>query len=440
VFPTGNARVQRKIGRLSFRNARVNARAIAVSVFSPFLGLVLALLHPRHPAAKNLVWIFTIFYGTVFYIASGSGSDSVRYAETLSYMHNTGFELGDLVWDSPFYAGSYRDFYQPLVTFLVSRITDETWLLFGVFGILLGYVYSRNVWFLIEKLPSQPGLTIWGLIVAFAFVMNIGFSLNGVRMWTALHVFIFGVLFFADTGQRKYVLIALLSPLIHFSFMIPCVVLIAFLILKLFGTRIYGFGTLVYIFFVASFFIAAIEVELIRNAAQYLPFNTGDYAVRSYISRADPDGLTGSSEGQKAWFLVLNSTLVSVFIFLAATWLFLRKAHEGSNAVVFVFLFGMLSYGFVNLVAYIPSGARFFRVGEMLILAAVVLFLADQARATTRDFRLVAAALPLLGIHVALGSRFLLEFASVWLIAGNFFIAPFVDADVGLYEFIKSLL
>jgi hypothetical protein len=129
-----------------------------------------------------------------------------------------------------------------------------------------------------------------------------------------------------------------------------------------------------------------------------------------------------------------------VFIFLAATWLFLRKAHEGSNAVVFVFLFGMLSYGFVNLVAYIPSGARFFRVGEMLILAAVVLFLADQARATTRDFRLVAAALPLLGIHVALGSRFLLEFASVWLIAGNFFIAPFVDADVGLYEFIKSLL
>ena len=427
-FAAWSASTRRKTSGSGRRNAEI----VLLATLSPFLGLVLGLFHPRDSAAKNLVWVFTVFYGTVLYIASWSTMDSVRYAEQLRFMHNTDFVFGDLVGSFFVDRGSYQDLYQPLVTFLVSRVTDETWLLFGAFGILLGYVYSRNVWFLIEKLPRRPGFAIWVLVLAFAFAVGIGVSLNGVRMWTALHVFIFGVLYFSDTNKPKYLLIALLSPLIHFSFVMPCGLLVAFLFLKRFGLAIY-------VFFVASFFIAAIDVAVVRSAAEYLPLTMGERATSAYIDQADDYGMASGADGQTAWFLVLNSTLVSLFVFLAATWLFYRKAHKGTGPTGFLLLFGMLVYGSINLVTYIPSAGRFFNIGEMLMIAALVLFLAGQPRVKKLDFLLANAALPLLGIDIALGVRFFFEFASVWLMAGNFFIAPFVSADVGLYEFIKSL-
>ena len=410
---------------------RRHTRSILLALLSPFLAVVLALRHPRDPSAKNLVWIFTIFYGAVFYIAAGSGDDSVRYAAKLALMHDTDFGLADLV--SNFYTDrdAYQDLYQPVVTFLVSRITGNSWLLFGTFGVLLGYVYSRNVWFLIDRVPKRPGVTVWFLVIAFAFAVGIGVSLNGVRMWTALHVFIFGILYFAERKELKFLLIALLSPLIHFSFLIPSALLLAFLFAKRFGPAIYAF-------FVASFFVAALDVTLIRGAMEYLPQTMSERAIRGYVDRAD---MVVMGDGvMRPWFLVLNSSLVTAFLFLAATWLFLRRAHERDDVIKFLFLFGMLIYGGVNLVAHIPSAGRFFSIGEMLIIGALVLFLADQARARKLDFQIAGALLPLLAIHAALGIRFFLEYASVWLIVGNFFLAPFVGATEGLYEFVKKVV
>jgi hypothetical protein len=99
----------------------------------------------------------------------------------------------------------------------------------------------------------------------------------------------------------------------------------------------------------------------------------------------------------------------------------------------------MLIYGATNFVSYVPSAGRFFSVAELLIIAAIVLFLAKD-RARKKDMQLAGAMSSLLTINTALGVRFSLEFASVYLILGNFFVAPFVDADVGLYELIKGLL
>ncbi len=401
-----------------------------LALLSPFLGVVLALRRPRDPSAKNLVWIFTVFYGAVFYIAPSSTSDSVRYAQQLLLMHDTDFGLFDLF--SNFFTDrtAYQDLYQPVVTFLVSRISGESWLLFGTFGILLGYVYSRNIWFLIDRLPNRPGVIAWLLVIAFAFAVGIGVSLNGVRMWTALHVFVFGILHFTERKKPKFLLVSLLSPLIHFSFLVPSALLLAFLFLKRYGVAIYAF-------FVASFFVAALDVSLIRSVMEHLPQTMSDRAISGYVDRADIVQEAAGAFRERAWFLVLNSSLVSAFVFLASTWLFLRRVHERDGVIRFLFLLGMLIYGWVNLVAHIPSAGRFFNIGEMLIIGAVVLFLADEARARKLDFQIAGALLPLLAIDIALGVRFFLEFASVWLILGNFFLAPFVDATEGLYEFVK---
>ena len=404
-------------------------RAASLVAVNPFAGLVAGITHPRDRISRNLVWVFTIFYGTVFYIAETSSSDSVRYAAQLRMMHAPDFTFTDLV--ALFFVGgnSYQDIYQPLITFIVSRVTDGTWLLFGAFGILLGYVYSRNIWFLIDRVGRKRSFIIPFFLVAFALDVSIGVALNGVRMWTALHVFVFGFLHFSASRNPKYIVIAFLTPLIHFSFMLPCAMLLVFFVIRRFGVGIY-------VFFVATFLIASLDLAIVRTIIDYLPFTMEDRAM-GYVDRAYPEEATGSGRATPVWFLALNKVLVSSFMLLASTWLFIRGAHRSGGAAGHIFLFGMLIYGATNLVAYVPSAIRFFNIGELLILAAVVLFLGSPETAKKIDRQVAISIAPLLTINIALGGRLLLEFASLYTLVGNFFIAPFVKANEGLYEIVR---
>ena len=118
--------------------------------------------------------------------------DSSRYVTKLKELYNT-----PLNWDvfiANFYSeeSSTVDIYQPLLTYILSLVTDNGNILFAVFGILFGYFYSRNIWLLLDYSKNQRMTRVMiAIIVTFSCV--IGFwNLNGVRMWTAAHMFFYG--------------------------------------------------------------------------------------------------------------------------------------------------------------------------------------------------------------------------------------------------------
>src|SRR6056297_667699 len=168
-----------RVGSLSRRMG-----VYAFALIAPFIALCISLAHPRDLATRNVVWLFIIFYGSVFFIAPESTSDSVRYAAVLEQMHALDYGLKNLMGEVFAEGSRLQDIYQPLLTFFVSIFTDRHWLLFASFGVLLGYVFSRNIWFLIDRTPRNAHLATWLFIIAFAFHVDIGSSLNGARMWT----------------------------------------------------------------------------------------------------------------------------------------------------------------------------------------------------------------------------------------------------------------
>lgn len=413
---------------MALKNRKTLGLASLVAI-NPFAAFVVGLLHPRDQASRNLVWVFTIFYGTVFYISATSGTDSVRYLAQLKLMYWSDFTFDDLMYRMYRGHGGFQDLYQPIITFLISRFTDQAWVLFGIFGILFGYVYSRNIWFLIDRVGSRHSAVTVFLIIAFALEVSIAAGLNGVRFWTACHVFVFGVLHFSVGRNPKHLFVSLLTPLIHFSFTLPCALLLLFFAVKRFGTAIY-------VFFVASFLVAQLDLAFVRSIMQYLPLSYEDRAM-GYVNMVDAGGRYGAVE--QAWFLSLNDQLISLFVLIVSTYLYWRGVHRIRGASGGIFVLGMLIYGATNLVSYVPSSDRFLSVGELLIIAALVLFLGIE-RARKKDLQLAGAMSSLLAINTALGVRLTLEFASVYLLLGNFFVAPFVEADVGIYELIKGLL
>lgn len=407
-----------------------SAQLYLLALFVPFVAAVLALSRPRAPGARNVIWIFIVFYGAVFYIAADSNSDSVRYAKLLVTMHQDLYGLGDLL--SQFFAekSRYQDVYQPLLTYFVSRLTDQHWLLFASFGVLFGFVYTRNVWFLIDRVPAPMGPLFGFLIAAFAFSVDIGSGLNGVRMWTALHVFVFCVLHYFATGDRKFLLLLLLTPMIHFSFWLPVALMAGFLQTRHFGLMIYGF-------FIISSGSVILDLSIVKDFMAYMPLPI-EQRASGYILSADVNSMSLDERVEsQVWFLRWNYTMLAAFVLFSTSWMVWRGCLRQRDLVRELLVFGMLMYAVVNLVSYIPSLGRFYNLAEMLLLAALILFLADRSRSKAIDRRVFGAAGLLLTINLVLGVRLMLNFASIWLLAGNVFLSPFVEADLSLYELVN---
>ncbi|MDN3555230.1 EpsG family protein [Halomonas maura] len=405
----------------------------ASSLIAPFIMVVLSLLYPKDPASRNVIWIFVVYYGTVFFIANGSGADSVRHAAWLEYMHQGDMSLGELT-SLLFAEGSqYQDIYQPLVTFFVSLFTGSHAVLFATFGVLFGYVYSRNVWFLIDRVPGSGNLLLLFLLVAFAFQVNIGSSLNGVRMGTALHVFAYGVMHYLSTGNRKFIIVMFLSTLVHFSLWLPCVVLVLY-----FFIRHLGMG--IYCFFLVSLVMTNLDISIVKTLISYFPIPI-DERASSYINAAavNPDIMALRGESL-AWFLKINQTLTSIFFVTSASWMIWRGVLNDKGLIRSLLLLGMLLYGVINLLNYIPSLGRFYNLAGMLLLASVILYLATSNRQKMFDNAFFSMLALLLIIDLALAVRLMLGFTSIWLITGNFITAPFVEADQSLYQSLMWVL
>lgn len=410
-----------------------NTGLYLMAFLAPFLAAVLAFMRPRDPVARNVIWIFVVYFGAAFYIEADSTSDSVRYAEWLALMHQGWYGFRELFGQFFAEGSRYQDVYQPLLTFLVSRLTDQHWLLFASFGVLFGYVYTRNVWFLIDRMPSRMGPLLVLLISAYAFHVDIGAGLNGVRMWTALHIFVFGFLHYRATGDRKFLLILLLTPLVHFSFWLPVGVFIGFFLVRQFGLSIYGF-------FLVSYVGAALELGTVQALMGYLPLPIEERAA-GYIAMAESNpSVMEDRQASAIWFLRWNHWMLASFFFLTASWMVWRGCLLRKGLIRDLLVFGMLLYGAINMVSYIPSLGRFYNLAEMILLAALILFLAASPARQKVDRQVFGAAAVLLTINLTLGIRFMLGFASIWLLVGNFFLAPFVSANESLYDLIQTLL
>ena len=174
-----------------------SSTAFILTLVFPFGGLIYTLNHWREKWAKNTFWLACIYLGAVFiYLPEGTvlgeGADAGRYILDLLNMYNSNMSLSQII-------GQYQinqrtmDLYQPLMTYLISRFTDNGHVLFTVFAIVFGYFYSRNIWYILEKLPNKK-LGWLTILVAIYFLICPITQINGVRMWTALHVFVYGMM------------------------------------------------------------------------------------------------------------------------------------------------------------------------------------------------------------------------------------------------------
>ncbi|MFN3952776.1 MAG: EpsG family protein [Thermaurantimonas sp.] len=415
-------------------NGRIPAQSILLFLVWPLGVLIQAIKNFRQPWAKNLFWLFCIYFGLSFVVGdqTSRSNDAQRYTEQLQYFHSGSIDINKL-FNQIYSEGGYVDIYQPLVTWLLGIFTDKPQWLFALFALVFGYFYSRNIWILLDFYKiNRWSLIASGMLLAFA-LSNPIWNINGVRMWTAAQIFIYGLfLYFLKNQKRKGILWIACTPLFHFSFLFPLGLFFIYLILP---KSIIVF----FIVFLLTSFIKELNLEFVQDRLSILP-EVFQPRVRGYTNLEYAESIKENIE-MLHWHVKLAqySLSIVVYSFVFILFISLNKNNNSHSILRRLFLFGLFMGSWANISAHIPSGGRFLVLSNSILFACFFLFMASQYRKNAFVHLKNFISIPL-AFWIIFSIRIGLDYSGILTLFGNPIITSLVSESTPIIDYIKKLL
>jgi len=392
----------------------------------PLLTVIIAMYNYREKWAKNIAILFIAFYTYTRALPKGSYADILSYKWKFEAMAEMGF--------LQFLGGLFKDgnpeLFTQIVQFLVSRFTSNYQIFFLVLGLIFDYFYSRNLWFLLERVTTKMNYVL--ILIFILILMNTPFwNVAGSRWMFALQVFLYGFLQYSYNNKARGMLFIFLTIFIHLSFIIPIGVFLLFLIL---GNRI----NIYFIFFMISLFFTNISGSDVRESSSLLPTvyqeRIEGYTKESYIENK-------KASFQKArWYVGFYKKPLSYSVIVLTIILFVyyRNNIDLDSYLYKFFNFSLLFSGVANTISPFSSAARFLVLSNTLILFITFLFTIDYQNTKVTNFLKLATPFLLIFIIVAIRTAF--DSTSIGTLIGNPLIAIFFEGTTPFIEYIKSVV
>jgi len=395
--------------------------AILYFVLFPFVGLINAMRNYRSSWAKPTIIAFVAFFGMS--MVKSEAVDSSKYVINLVEMYSIPQSFETIKKSFYNVNEGQTDIYIPLVTYVFSLFTDSGKLFFLFLGLVFGYFYTNNIWFLLNQTVGRLSWIQSLLIITFSF--TIGFwAINGVRMWTAAHVFFYGGFLLLYQKNKKGLIIACLSAFIHFALLLPIVCLLIFWLFRLNYRYLY-------ILYIASFFIIELNIDFIRitlenNLPEFLLPKLKSYLGEEYIEELN------DSATKVNWYILYFQKFLSYFNVIFISVLFFSKNIPKPTQKLFGFSLFFLAIA--NITSLLPSGGRYLNIAFLFSLAAIYISIIN-----TKSVIVIKSAKflsPLLILFCIISIRTSFDFFNITTLT-NPFVVLFTDINVPIIEFIK---
>ena len=238
-------------------------------------------------------------------------------------------------------------------------------------GLVFGFFYSRNMWFVLSKLPTKNGYLIKLLFLTFLVIVGF-WQINGFRFWTATHIFFYATIPYILNQNKKSLWFLPLAILTHFSFILPSLVILAFHFTK-------NKSKIFFYFFLLSLLFVGINLSVLENyVLSFLPSifqaKVDVYTNQEYVSE-----VKNSKESLSTLAVVFRNSLpiyISLLFFVIGTKYF--KLVKKDKVLLNLFNFTLLLMGVSNILSIIPSVGRFRTVSFMFALCFLILFLSKK--------------------------------------------------------------
>ncbi len=399
----------------------------------PFFAALFAIRNYRAVWAKDLIWFFVAFFGftlTIVVTDAEEKSDANRYRDKFVEMaaQKVSFEnVTSLFYDEE---SQVLDILESLIIFIVSRVSANYHVLFAAFGFIFGFFYSRNIWYLIERVQGKMVSENVPILITFAFIVGF-WEINGFRFWTATHIFLYGALPYLFEGKKNKLGFAFLAVLMHFSYLLPLLILGLHTAL---GKRTTVYFTLfILTFFVKELNLSQLGDTLAANLPEiFLP------RVKGYVNE---DYATDISEiyAKANWYVVWYQLALkwSITVFIVTIFFTGKKFLSANKNFERLFSFTLLLFSVANIFSLVPSGGRFVSLSNLFAVAFIFFYIqyAPMSRAIKR---IIPFAIPALFLYSIVALRIGIEAMGILCILGNPLVRIFIDADITVLELLKG--
>ena len=392
-------------------------------LMNPFASMIVTFLDFTSENAKNLFWAFCTFFGFTFAIGDESSSSDInRYLLELQWMFNQDeFTMADSV--QYFVLSGEIDMLRTFLSYIISRFTDSQAVLTTVYGFIFGFFFSRNIWYIFSFIDRRLTIIEKILFLALILVVPIWF-LNGFRMYTAFHIFMFGLLPYILENKKKKLIWVLLSVLVHFSYIVPISILLVYFI---FGNQL----KLYFFIFILSIFISDLNVNNINQyvekyAPTLLDERSASYRAEDRVEQTKKNYENSTKNWYSTWYLIIIrwSLIVVLFYFFIFADARIKYISEWKK----LFCLTLLFYAFANVVIAMPSGIRFLSFALFLTLTMIILYI-TQFRSDSRFNNLILLLGPAFLLFIIVSIRIGLYSTSLTTILGNPILAIFTAGE-----------
>lgn len=418
--------------------------ALVLTLLFPFAGLIYTLRNWRAWWAKNTFWLVCVYMGAVQIFCPegtilGMGGDGGRYVLRLMSMYSDSTSFRSIL-SSYLVDPQIMDLYQPLVTCLVSKLTDNGHVLFAVFAFVFGYFYSRNIWYILDKLPNKKFGYLFILVTLYFLICPIS-QINGVRMWTALHVYVYGMMPFLLDNDKSKIWWVFLTPLIHFSFLYVTIFGLMWVILPYkIKTSSSIFLHIAFVFFFATLFIKSVDINTVGALIEDYAPESQEERLGAYISE-DYMAVKSEQSGRNNWYVGASYIIFhwSNNILMLMLLPCFRRMFKYCYDLIHLYVFSLFFGGLANIMALVGSGGRFLTLFHMFNVP-LFLIVAMSISKSDRFRKALYYDTILLFIPFVFNIRQLFDYYSITAILGNFITVFLWENNVTLIDLIKQVL
>lgn len=387
----------------------------------PFLAAVSAFRNYRKPWAKNIFWAFCAFYGATLAIGVESeGMDIVGYVSTYQEMHERTMTTEEVI--NYFKQSGEIDVLRVTISYVLSRFTGSQAALTLTYGLIFGFFLSRNIWFLLNRLEGKIAPMVTLLLICF-FLVNPIWNINGFRMWTAAHIFLYGMLPWLIDGNWKKLWVSALSIMVHFSFVLPVGVLIGYIFVGNWMAVYFGF-------YIVTMFFSELNLETFNAYLEAYAPEILQERTYYYRTEASVENLQDGGGVTYNWYVIwfqraLRWSILGYFVILFIKG---RSFFSENKGYASLYSFTLLFYGVANFISLLPSGGRFLTIANLFALATIILFMHNRPR----DFlmsKFAYLSIPALILFIVVSVRVGLYSISAASILGNPIVAFFISGE-----------
>lgn len=396
----------------------------------PLGAFIYAVKNYANKQFRIFILLFFVFYGYTFLPIPNS--DGSRYKEdfekTISYNFSQYFS--DI---KNIYKGESinTDYYALTLKFVVHSFTNNPKIFFMMAALVYFLVYLKlieTIWNLIAEKNSRYFVSFF---IGCCVIYNISAGVNAIRFPLAFMVFAYGALKLVLTEKRKYLLVAILSGLIHFALFFSVAFLLIIYLFKFKLNRWLLYSMLLLAVVLGSLFPTFIQ--------QNLDF-FGKASESKFIDYTQEGFVESRKDHLQVWNWYVYFNFYSTYIFTLLSFFLTRVksfkiSFDSNSEKLFVFTAAMLFQSQLSASVVDDISNRY---NLLFIFFALVYLLYLSVNNYNNKFLrfLNYIYIPIILLNVLIRLRGDLYTVNAVAVFGNFIVALFTDISISIQDFL----